>query len=129
MLPSWRLAPSVSRFASSFFGLATGFVLVMGGAGCGEDADNADETVAVDSSLVDLMVDLHLADAREEVADDPALGDSLRDLVYALHSLDSTQLRIRLDELAQRPGEAQALVAAIETELSAERRSTTTFIP
>ena len=95
-------------------------------AGCGEDApddpsadDLADDAPAVDSTLVDLLVDLHLADARGH--DDGAAADSLRQLVYRLHATDSTRLQERLDELASEPGAALDLAEAVETELSDER--------
>jgi len=93
----------------------------IGLAGCGE-ADEMEPRAAVDSTLVDALVDLHLADARGAVTEDPALGDSLRDLVYAIHGLDSTQLDQRLADTALRPGAVAALTEAVESHLALEQQ-------
>ena len=87
--------------------------------GC-DEAETA-ERPDVDSSLVDVLVDLHLADARGEMDGAPTAGDSLRALVYTLHGLDSTDLARRLDETAGRDGAATALAEAVEQRLSTER--------
>ena len=92
-------------------------VLVALAACSGEGAPGA--APAVDSTLVDLLVDLHLADARGE--GDAAAADSLRQLVYRLHDTDSTRLQERLDRLASEPGAALDLVEAVEVRLSDER--------
>ena len=87
----------------------------------GEDApdDASDDAPEVDSTLVNVLVDLHLADARGR--DDAAVADSLRQLVYRLHATDSTRLGERLDALASEPGAALDLSEAVETRLSNER--------
>ena len=111
------------RASRHVLAMALAVLAATGGAGCGDGRD-APETAAVDSSLVHILVDLHLADARGAVHADPALGDSLRDLVYEAHGLDSTQLDQRLADTARRPGAVDALTEAVETQLTTERQTT-----
>jgi hypothetical protein len=89
--------------------------------GCGDGSAPA-ERAAVDSTLVTVMADLYLADARSQLLNDPNQGDSLRDLVYEMHGLDSLRLEQRLGDLVQRPGAVAALTDAVETRLSNEQR-------
>ena len=87
--------------------------------GCGETGETT-ERANVDSSLVNVLVDLHLADAREAVDGNPARGDSLRTLVYEIHGLDSTQLDQRLADISRQPGAIAALTEDVETQLALE---------
>ena len=101
---------------SALFALA---VAALALAACGGEDAPEDDAPDVDSTLVTLLVDLHLADARG--LDDAAAADSLRQLVYRLHATDSTRLQERLDALASAPGAALDLAEAVETQLSTER--------
>ena len=91
--------------------------------GCSTSSE-ADDAAAVDPRLVDILVDLHLADARGVADTNLVLADSLRDLVYLLHGLDSTGLAIRLDALSNRPGAVNALTEAVEDRLAEEQLGT-----
>ncbi|GAB5534765.1 MAG: hypothetical protein Rubg2KO_10140 [Rubricoccaceae bacterium] len=86
------------------------------------DPTEASPPVAVDSTLVNALVDLHLADARGFIHEDPTRADSLRDLVYAQHELDSLQLNQRLANIALRPGAVAALMEAVESQLILEQQ-------
>lgn len=95
-------------------------------AGCGgADAASGNE-VPVDSSLVDALVDLHLADARTTLTPDslqsPAWADSLRTVALSAHGLDEAHLRDHLDALADDPARARATYDAVEAELSDARQ-------
>ncbi len=111
--------PSILH-ALPFRTLAMSFMLIATCSITGCESASETERAEADSSLVNLLVDLHLADARGTVDEDPALGDSLRDLVYEMHGLDSTQLQQHLDALALRPGAVAVLTEAVETQLSTE---------
>lgn len=95
-------------------------------AGCG-DAPQGDGT-AIDSTLVDVLADLHLADARaalDTTARDPArLGDSLRQVALVAHDLDSATLAARLDRLSEDPQQLRATYDALDTQLGLERQGT-----
>ena len=95
----------------------------IGLAACDEQGDEG-ARATVDSAFVEVLVDLHLADARGHISEDPALGDSLRDLVYEIHGTDSTQIQAQLEDLAQRPGAIAAFTEAVELRLSTEQHST-----
>ncbi|MEO0559867.1 MAG: hypothetical protein AAF170_16985, partial [Bacteroidota bacterium] len=102
--------------------LLTCMVLLIGvpASGCGEGR-NA-EQAAVDSSLVHVLVDLHLADARGAVRGESSLSDSLRDLVYEHHGWDSTRLDQRLTEVALEADAVAALTEAVESQLALEQQ-------
>ena len=86
--------------------------------GCsGENQDP--ESVEVDSLDVDLMVDVHLAEARAELVGEPA--DSLRDEAFRLHAADSLHLNTLLAEYASEPERAVALYEKATEALNAER--------
>lgn len=101
-------------------------------AGCSETPADAvtgaaagPELVPVDSSLVDLLADLALADARAETAPAPrraAVQDSLRAAVLALHDVTPDDARDRQDRLARDPVVARATYDAVEQALTAEPR-------
>ncbi len=98
-------------------------------AACGDapqgDAPQGDAPT-LDSALVDVLVDLHLADARaalDTTARDPArLRDSLRRVAYASHDLDSAGLASRLAPLADDPDQLRALYDALDSQLGLERQ-------
>ena len=76
--------------------------------------------VAVDSLHAEVLVDLHLADARAEVTGEPR--DSLRSVALAIHQLDSLALKTILDRYAQHPEEAVALYEQAGEQLNTEQR-------
>ncbi len=83
------------------------------------------EPVPVDSSLVDLLADLALADARAATAPVPrraAVRDSLRAVALALHDVTPDDARGRQADLARDPLVARATYDAVERALMAEPR-------
>ena len=87
--------------------------------GCSDEAPPSGEAV-VDSLHADLLMDLHLADARAEITGEPA--DSLRSEALAAHGLDSLELSALLERYSERPETAVALYERVAEELSAEQR-------
>ncbi len=99
----------------------------VGASGCGKapDAAAGPEPVPVDSSLVDLLADLALADARAETAPAPRRAkarDSLRAVALALHDVTPEVVRDRQARLAGDPVVARATYDAVERALMAEPR-------
>ena len=89
-------------------------------AGCAGD----DAPPPVDTALVDVLVEVHLADARgayDTTATD-ARADSLRRAALAAHGLDSAALAGRLDALARDPARARATYDAVDERLVLERQ-------
>ena len=89
-------------------------------AGCdgSPDGDGPD----VDSTLVDALVEVHLADARAALSDSTGRGgDSLRAVALAAHGLDAASLERALDRLARDPDRAEATYAAVTERLRGER--------
>jgi len=74
--------------------------------------------------LVDLLADVHLADARAALdttaADPSALADSLRAVAVEAHGLSPEALDDRLDALARDPALARATYDALDARLTAE---------
>ena len=96
-------------------------------AGCGTAPDDAagPAPVPVDSSLVDLLADLALADARAELAPAPrrtAVQDSLREIALDVHGVTSDEAHDRQARLARDPAVARATYDAVERALTAEPR-------
>ena len=90
--------------------------------GCGGEA-GGDAELAVDSLLVEALVDLHLADARAALDSlGPGAADSLRHAALAAHALDSAALSHRLGALAEAPDVARATYDAVDDRLAEERR-------
>ena len=92
-------------------------------AGCGTETATGDDA-PVDTALVALLADLHLADARAALAPDslrPSLGDSLRAVARAAHP-EADRLDTYLDALARDPALARATYSAVEDWLSDERQ-------
>ena len=79
-----------------------------------------DEELTPDPALVDVLTELHLADAR--AARDGLDADSLRDVALAQHDLDAAGLDRQRDALADDPDYATAVYQAVETRLASERR-------
>jgi len=102
-------------FASTLSGLC---VLILC-AGCSGREAPVDDVV-VDSLHAEVLIDLHLADARAEVTGEPR--DSLRGVALAIHQLDSLALKAILDQYAQHPEEAVALYEQAGEQLTTERR-------
>ena len=83
------------------------------------------EPVSVDSSLVDLLADLALADARAETTPAPrraVVQDSLRAVALAIHGVSLDDARDRQVALARNPLVARATYDAVERALTAEPR-------
>ena len=90
--------------------------------GCGAPEG---EAPAVDSTLVEALAELHLADARaalDTTRRDPAFAESLRTRALAAHDLDSAALAARLNRLARDPDLARATYDALDAHLSLERQ-------
>lgn len=88
--------------------------------GCG--APTGEPPVA-DSTLVDVLAELHLADARAAL-DSTRSGhaDSLRAVALAAHDLDDAALADRLDALARAPDRLRATYDLLDTRLALERQ-------
>lgn len=80
--------------------------LALGMWSCSPEASERKAPPIEDSVFVDVLVDLHLADARREVEPTPP---GLRDTVLATHGLDEAQLQEVVDYYARNP-EAYARV-------------------
>ena len=93
-------------------------VLMLCGGCSGGEAPSDD--VVVDSLHAEVLIDLHLADARAEVTGEPR--DSLRNVALAIHQLDSLALTAILDRYARHPEEAVALYEQAGEQLATERR-------
>ncbi|MEM1054859.1 MAG: DUF4296 domain-containing protein [Bacteroidota bacterium] len=83
---------------------------------CG-DAPEADGVVLADSSLVSILADLHLADARAETTGEPT--DSLQRAVLLANGLDSTAFAERLADATRTTADATALYQAVTDQLQA----------
>ena len=94
-------------------------------AACGSAPADQPAAVAVDSAFVEVLVDLHLADARASLAADPrreaALAESLRAVALAAHGLRPRDVDARLNRWAADPAVAVAHYDALDARLSAER--------
>ena len=93
-------------------------VLMLCGGCSGEEAPSDD--VVVDSLHADLLIDLHLADARAEVTGESA--ESLRSEALAAHGLDSLELSALLEQYSEHPETAVALFERAAEQLSTEQR-------
>lgn len=92
-------------------------VAVLALAACGGDGPETDAGVVADTSLVPILVDLHLADARAETTGEPS--DSLRSVALTVHGLDSTAFAARLLDATRVPEDASALYQAVTDRLQA----------
>ncbi len=91
---------------------------------CGAPRD-ASADVPVDSTLVDVLADVHLADARAALTPDStrrdALADSLRKVALDAHELDDARFDAHLRALAADPAVAVATYDAVAARLDAAR--------
>jgi len=85
--------------------------------GCEAPAE-AERTLP-DSTLIEVLVDLHLAGARLQVTPDAPIG--LRDSVLALHGLDSTSFLEAMAWYESHPDEYVAVYGTVLDRLSAGR--------
>ena len=98
--------------------------------GCGAESSRANiPVVPVDSSLVDLLADLHLADARvqafEGAGPSETATDSAQAAVLALHGMTQSEFSESIQKLAREPEVAAATYLALETDLGLERQGAT----
>ena len=86
-------------------------------AGCGRDSKR--QTVS-DSSMVELLVELHLANARVEITDRPL--PITRDSILEAYGVDSAGYARTLEYYAQHPDLYSRIYGEVLDRLSAERR-------
>ncbi len=101
--------------------LVAGLALVLAGCGGAPDGTGPD----ADSTLVDLLADLHLADARaslDSTARRDRFADSLRQSVLGAHGTDSAALAQRLERLADDPELVRATYDALDNRLNLEQQ-------
>lgn len=114
-----RSAPAVRLLAGTLAGTL---------AACTSPADADASAVPVDSALVGVLADVHLADARAALSPDSsrraALSDSLRSVALAAHGLDGPAFDARLRALAEDPAAAVATYDAVGERLAADRLPT-----
>ncbi|WP_054684128.1 DUF4296 domain-containing protein [Rhodothermus marinus] len=91
--------------------LAAGLLL----AGCG---GTRSETTAIDSTLVNVLVELHLLSARQAVVGD--VTPTFRDSVLARYGLDSATVARRLQRYARDPEAFRQLYQQIQERLMLE---------
>ncbi|NNE69137.1 MAG: DUF4296 domain-containing protein [Rhodothermales bacterium] len=84
--------------------------------GCVQEEER--EIVVPDSTMIVVLADLHLADARARLPDQ-AIG--LRDSVLAYHGLDSTTFELAMDGLLDYPQELTRLYDSVLDRLNAAR--------
>ena len=94
--------------------------------GCTESGAEAalDAIVPVDSALVDVLVDVSLAEARASLAPPArraALSDSLRSIALSEHAMSASALARAQKRLADDPAEARATYGAVADTLAAAR--------
>jgi hypothetical protein len=89
-------------------------------AGCG-DAPKAKEKTLADSTLAEVLVELHLLAARKAVIGD--VTPAFRDSVLARYGMDSVMLVRRLETYARDPQALQRLYQMIRDRLLAEQYS------
>lgn len=85
-------------------------------AGC---TDDGPRRTLSDSTAVSVLVDLHLAGARERLDAEPP--PDLRDSVLARHGLDSTSFRQGMAWYEAHPEQYVAIYGAVVDQLNAER--------
>ena len=96
-------------------------------AGCSDapaTGTGAPEVIPVDSSLVDALVDVQIADARATLAAPAwrrAVADSLQAVALHAHGMTGDDLRERRARLARDPAEARSTYDAVATALDAAR--------
>lgn len=93
--------------------------------GCGGASASENGGPPVDSTLVSLLADLQLADARAALAPDSMRGDmadSLRRLALVVHDTEADRLEDRLDALGRDPALTRATYEAVEDRLDDERQ-------
>ena len=91
--------------------------------GCGAETASGDEGPPVDSTLVALLADLHLADARASLSADSTgetARDSLRAVAFAAHGTEADRVEDRLDALGRDPELARATYGAVQDRLESE---------
>ena len=102
-------------------------------AACSDAAADDPDAVVVDSVFVDVLADLHLADARAALAGDtlrrPAIAESLRSVALQSHGLRTRDVDARLHDWAAAPAVAVAHYDALDARLSAERIAGATTLP
>ncbi|MBO6575417.1 MAG: DUF4296 domain-containing protein [Rhodothermales bacterium] len=84
--------------------------------GCAEQSSR--EIVVSDSLLIEVLADLHLADARARLPGEPV---GLRDSVLVHHGLDEDVFSNAMDGFVERPEELTALYNSVLDRLNAER--------
>ncbi|MEM6327119.1 MAG: hypothetical protein AAF791_08375 [Bacteroidota bacterium] len=85
--------------------------------GCGDDTTEADAGTVSDTTLVAILADLHLADARAEITGEPA--DSLHRATLARLGVDSAEVAERVAAATRVPENASALTRAVTDRLQA----------
>jgi hypothetical protein len=88
--------------------------------GC--SAVTSDEPPVSDSTLVQVLLELHLASARAEVVRD--VSPTLRDSILFHYGLDSTSFEAALSYYIDRPEEYKALYTKVLDQINEERFST-----
>jgi hypothetical protein len=86
--------------------------------GCGDPAQAG--PAVPDSTMIEVLVDLHLAAARLQLVPDAPTG--LRDSVLALHGLDSTSFLRAMAWYEANPDAYVAVYGAVVDRLNAESR-------
>ena len=97
--------------------------VAVGAAGCGEASSG--DAPPVDSTLVELLADLHLADARATLDSTGTRGwlaDSLRQSALRAHGTDSAALAERLERMTDDPERVRATYDALDTRLNLEQQ-------
>lgn len=105
------------RFRNLFLAALTAAVCF---GGC--SAVTSDEPPLSDSTLVQVLLELHLARARTEVVRD--VSPTLRDSILFHYGLDSTSFEAALSYYIDRPEEYKALYTQVLDQINEERFST-----
>lgn len=111
---------SAKATASALVGAA--LLLMLALPGC--SPFTAEEPPVADSTLVEVLIELHLAQGRAEVAEDP-LPPAVRDSIFARHELDEDRFRSAMDYYASHPEEYVSLYDEVLNRLSAEQHGAT----
>lgn len=96
--------------------LLAGLLLALPLAGCADP--EVREIVVPDSTMIVVLADLHLADARARLPDQ---AKGTRDSVLAHHGLDSTAFQAAMDGLLAHPQELTRMYDAVLDRLNAAR--------
>lgn len=111
-----------SSFKSTVCALSTALLLILALPGC--SPFTAEEPPVADSTLVEVLIELHLAQGRAEVEED-SLPPAVRDSILARHEIDEDRFHSAMNYYASHPEDYLELYNEVLNRLSAEQHGAT----